>query len=499
MLAAVFLNPLLMKLRFFYFALLLLSPLIVYEAAIFADYGLRDDYSITRETHEEPGKVLAFTASHGRPLYGIFLEAGYRQIPLIADLTWLRLLSAVFITLFGLFLYRQLQRNGWEPFESAATALIVTFLPASQVTISWAVGWPWGISLMLAILGFRMSEAGWRRSGFSRIWRVTGAIIAYMLATPIYQSNTLFAVALLASVLLSPQFNANNKTKIIQRSVFHLVILFIALVLSYGLLQWFFYHGIFHESGRLQFETNIISKLIWFLSLSLPNALAFLTLRDDFATGVLLFWCVFCVVMWFILFAFYKQIHKKCFLHWFLCLLILPWIAHGISLLAAERALGYRTTFALSGLAVVILIASIREVLPSSLRYMVISLIVIISAIQASWQSYQLIAVPQSREWGMIKNVVANMQPGVSTMIYLIEPKPVDRSTDRVYRDEFGSFTSNSEWAPDEMFKAAVHERFPQGIPQPWHYEFYHGGEPPPVTDHYDQIIDMRTLRQWRK
>ncbi len=352
---------------------------------------------------------------------------------------------------------------------------------------------------MLAVFGFGLSEIALRHDGFSRVWRVVTAMIVYMLATPIYQSNTLFAIALLASVLLSPQCNAMSKTDIIRRSFFHLAILFVALVLSYGLMQLLFSQGIFHESGRLQFETNIVSKIIWFLSQSLPNALVFLTLRDDFGTGMFFFWCMFSVVILLILLAFYKQLQKKIFLNWLLCLLLLPWIAHGISLLAAERALGYRTTFALSGLAIVVLIASIREVLPYSLRYIVVSLIVLISAMQAYQQSYHLIAEPQGREWNMIKNAVDRMQPGVSTEIYLIEPKPVDRSTDRVYRDEFGSFTSNSEWAPAEMFKAAIHDRFPKGVPLSWHYEFYHGGDPPLASDHYDQIIDMRTLKQWRK
>jgi hypothetical protein len=67
-----------------------------------------------------------------------------------------------------------------------------------------------------------------------------------------------------------------------------------------------------------------------------------------------------------------------------------------------------------------------------------------------------------------------------------------------VFHDEYGSFTSNSEWAPKEMFKAAVQQRFAGKIPADWHCEFYHGGEEPEPDDHYDFVIDMRTLRQWR-
>jgi len=504
MLAAFIFQRSLMKLRFLYIALLLFSPILIYGTAIFTEYGFRDDYSITREAHEEPGKTLGFTASHGRPLYGVFLETGFSLIRNVSDLAWLRLVSAVLITGFGLLLYRQLKINGWESFESASVALIVMFLPAAQVTISWTVGWPWGIALMLTVLGFGLAEVAWTQTGYARGWRLLVVVMAYMLSTAIYQSDTLAAILLLASVLLAPRHLVDekyifDKKKMLQRCFFHLSILFVALMLSYGFLQLLFMEGIFHASGRLQFETDVVSKVIWFLSQSLPNALAFLTLRDDFATGVVSFWIMVAAVTSFIVLALCKQIQKKNMLNWWLCLLLLPWIAHGISLVAAERVLGYRTTFALSGLVVVVLVASIREVIPGAFRYLAISLLVVASAIQAYEQSYHLIAEPQAREWNMLKDAVAKMQPGVATVIFLIEPKPADRSTDRVYRDEFGSFTSNSEWAPKEMFKAAMHQRFSGGIPADWHYEFYHGGDPPPPTEHYDQVIDVRTLKQWRK
>lgn len=45
--------------------LLLLLPLATYWDTTFHDFGLRDNYANLREAHEEPGKILQFTASHG--------------------------------------------------------------------------------------------------------------------------------------------------------------------------------------------------------------------------------------------------------------------------------------------------------------------------------------------------------------------------------------------------------------------------------------------------
>jgi hypothetical protein len=226
--------------------------------------------------------------------------------------------------------------------------------------------------------------------------------------------------------------------------------------------------------------------------------MAFLTLRDDFGTGATGFWCLVILVGVMIVFALYRQVAKKRLFAWLLCVLLLPWIAHGISLVAAERVLGYRTTFALSGLVVVLAVASLREIVSLRFRSGVILLMVVVSAWQAHQQSYHLIAEPQQREWHMIKEAVARLSVGVPVKVYLIEPKPVNRSTDRVFRDEYGSFTSNSAWAPEEMFKAAVQQRFAGKIPAGWHCDFYHGGEEPDPNVHYDDVIDMRTLSQWR-
>ena len=48
---------------------LILAPLAVYWQTVFEDFGFRDDYAHLRESREEPGKIVKFTASQGRPLW----------------------------------------------------------------------------------------------------------------------------------------------------------------------------------------------------------------------------------------------------------------------------------------------------------------------------------------------------------------------------------------------------------------------------------------------
>jgi hypothetical protein len=75
--------------------------------------------------------------------------------------------------------------------------------------------------------------------------------------------------------------------------------------------------------------------------------------------------------------------------------------------------------------------------------------------------------------------------------VYIIEPLVSERSTKRMYADEFGSLSADSDWVPREMFKAALRERFGRNIPGKYVLQF---GHDLPVAP-YDIVIDMRRLR----
>ena len=83
----------------------------------------------------------------------------------------------------------------------------------------------------------------------------------------------------------------------------------------------------------------------------------------------------------------------------------------------------------------------------------------------------------------------------VARILNLQHVRPVlgDRSTERVYADEFGSLTTDAEWAVEEMFGAALRERFPTGLPQGARYTLDTGFGPPAMP--FDLIIDLRVLK----
>src|SRR5258708_1449890 len=181
---------------------LILAPLAVYWQTVFEDFGFRDDYSHLREAREEPGKIVKFTASHGRPLYGALLETSFILTDEVAHLPLLRMVTVLLLAVLALALWRQLYQSGWTEVEAAGIGLGVALLPAAQVTAGWAVTWPHVLALVLSVAGFSAIETELERGGLKRFVALVGGCFIYALATLIYQSNALFAIVPLAAVLL---------------------------------------------------------------------------------------------------------------------------------------------------------------------------------------------------------------------------------------------------------------------------------------------------------
>jgi hypothetical protein len=480
---------------------LLLVPLAVYWQTIFHDYGLRDDYSMLRESREEPGKIVKFTASHGRPLYGALLETTFGVTDDVSQLPWLRLTTVCLLTLLGLALWRQLYQSGWTEVEAAAIGLGVILLPAAQITAGWAIGWPYALALLLSVAGFSAIETELERGGLKRFVALAGGCMIYALAALIYQSDALFAVVPIAAVLLVR--TGREPMSDFKWLFHHLGALVIGLALSYFMVKALFANGVFVESPRMQLEANPFGKIAWFFSNPLPNALALFALRDDYNTGALVFWGA-AAVMAVVIGAGFRLAPAATGAasprRWLWCLVVIPLIAHSVSLAAAERSTAYRVLFPLSGLVLVYAIYSLRMLANARgvkplVHYLTLGLLATGAAVVAHRQAFTLIAEPQGHEWDIMRTEVLRANFTKRVKVYVITPTPADRSTERVYADEFGSLSSDSDWAPKEMFKAAVHDRFPGSkLPKGGSYTFASGREVP-EPGAYDLVIDMRNLK----
>ncbi len=480
--------------------ILLLAPLLTYYQTVFHGFGFRSDYTHLREAREEPGKLVKFTASNGRPLYGALLETSYAETGDVSNLPWLRLTTVALLTVLGLGVWRQLYQSGWTEIQAAAIGLGVVLLPAAQVTVGWAACWPQVLALLLALAGFSAIETELERGGMKRIVALVGGGMIYMLAGLIYQSNVLFALVPIAAVLL---VRGGREMMSDQHWLtMHLATLLAGLVGSYLIVKSLFSNGVFQESVRMQLEGDVLGKLVWFVWQPLPNALALYRLRDSFDPAAWQFWSMVALTLLLIGLGVKSATKETPKIKWQVCLVVLPFLAHGVSLMAAERATGYRTTFALSGLVLVLVMFALRSMLAAGwikqwMHYTALGLFTVGTVLSASHNAFSLLAEPQGYEWDTVLSPVMRTTFKGPTKVYIITDTLADRSTNSYYADEFGSVSGDTEAVAMAMFRCAVRERLGPNLPKAVSFTITVGRESPASGAH-DLVIDMRKLSKWR-
>jgi hypothetical protein len=88
---------------------------------------------------------------------------------------------------------------------------------------------------------------------------------------------------------------------------------------------------------------------------------------------------------------------------------------------------------------------------------------------------------------------VSRLPVARDTRVYIVRPSLEYRSTERIYADEYGSLSADAQWAAVELFRAAVRERFPEGLPRGTTYTLTTSFVPPLMA--YDLVLDMRGLK----
>ena len=480
-------------------ALLCVTPLAVYWQTVFQDYGFRDDYSLLREAHEEPFKLFRITTANGRPIYGAVLEASLRPLRFVGDLPWLRLLAVGLLAAVAVVLWRQLRRSGWSNLEAGAIGLGVALLPGAQITVGWAIAWPIALALLFAVVGFSVVETGVRRAGSVHVPSLLLGGSFYFLAGLTYQSSALFAVVPLAAVSLLR--DDRERLGHFRWTALHLGTLLASLFAAFLLIQLFFDEGVVTQAARMRLEPEPFTKLLWFVRQPLVNALALFELRDRFNTTAFFWTVASCIGALLSLGYFYGARARSQKLRWLFCLLCLPFVAHAVSLAASSQAIGYRTVLGLSGLVLVLVVFALRSVITTrnlrpAVQVSLFASLFVLASLSARHNAYELIAEPQAREWGLIQDAAKKLRLDADTDVYIIRPGIEDRSTEQVFDDEFGSLSSDADWASREMFKDALRERFPDHLPSGSSLSIITGPTPPPSPTAYDEVVDLRKLRQ---
>jgi hypothetical protein len=274
--------------------------------------------------------------------------------------------------------------------------------------------------------------------------------------------------------------------------------LFGSLVVGLLIAELSFTETMLGEAARMQIEPHPFIKLLWFLRNPLPNSIALFALRDSYATPLWFWFVVAAVVVVAVLGLVYGAAAARERRRWLFAALLLPFVAHSVSLAASSQAIGYRTLLPLSGLFLVLFVFGVRALaarfkLPRAAEVAVLGLLLAVGAVLARHHSLTLLAEPQGHEWRLMQAAANRLSLARETRVYIVRPTIEYRSTERVYADEYGSLSADAQWSAVEMFRAAVRQRFPSGLPEGMAYTLTTSVSPPIMP--YDIVVDFRELK----
>ena len=480
---------------------LLILPLVTYWNTTFHHFGFRDDYSNLSEAHDQPGKIIHFIASHGRPVYGFLLEYSFGWTDSIQELEWLRLAGAIGLGLVAAFLFRILRRRGWSLATAAFTTAMVSLTPAAQVIASWATVWPYTVAALLSLSGFVLADsASQGRQGF----RWAGAMLLMTLAALVYQPTGLFYCVGIAAAL--PDRRGRPWRENLRWTGVHLSMVCAGLAAAFLIVKALYLTGMFEASARIAFEHDPFGKFWWFVREPLPNALSLLVLNDDDGSTRAAYMAsvgIMAALLAVGLGVEWRRRGSRAGGFWLMLLALLSLAAYSVNLVVADRYASYRTTFALTGVLLIFLTLSWINLCSLAGRkgpwiegagYVVA---LVLAVYTARFHAFALIAAPQSAELQIIQNTAERVAPRNRPIrIYFVQPSLADSPAAIAYHDEFGSLSTNNDWMSKEIFDEFMREHFPTLPDREQCYEMQTGYGPPPPDKPFDFVIDMRKLKQ---
>lgn len=497
------------RLRFFIFAALLwVLPTCVYWNTIWAQYGLRDDYSVAREAREEPVQIMRFCGSQARPVYAWLLQKSFKHIDHIRDISLARLMGSVFIGLVSVSVFAMLVwLYRWPLLKSVCVGALLALVPSAQMIVSWGILWAYNVAVLLSLGAFTLAEIAFRKSPEERTAQYTLLVLASLLMVAsawTYQPCSLFYLVFVAVAVVRRGEWSLQGTRL--RLIQHMLLLAASLMVAYVLIRVVFAAGLLPMSNRIAFDVDPLGKLVWFGRNALPNALALLVLDDLHGRTVVIHHLVASMVGLLIIGGGLVTGWRRGWregLVWLVGFPVLVLGAYVINLVASERWFSYRTIYPLAGVIIIYLAASMAmaaEIFPSlqRIRHVLGGVLIVIAAYLARSQSYELIAMPQSLECQLVEQESQKLDRKLDQKVYIITPTLAIVPSRLLSTDEFGSLSTDSDWVPKEMLKFYFYDQYPEQPPCR-SLEHMVSGDQPPESGVYDVVIDLRGLRELAK
>ena len=234
------------------------------------DYGNTGVYPQLAEGPHGP--ALSGGLKEGRPL-NVLIKMLFQQVATdIEHLRYIRLVGVVGIALLAWCLFQALARAGWGRFQSACVAMIACTSLPFQVYAARADTSSFPFAALVAGLAFLLCERAFETHRRRSKWLLAaGASLTLLAALAIYQPAAMFFWVFAAVALVRPDTTPRD---MLRRLGWYFVIA------AAGMLAGFVMYRLLliltpGDHVRIGLVRDLPTKIVWFLSVYLPDALNF--------------------------------------------------------------------------------------------------------------------------------------------------------------------------------------------------------------------------------
>lgn len=441
------------------YVLLLVLPLLVHWPVLVTDYGTPEDF-LRFNLAETDGANLEL--AHKGVLHDAFLEISYTPVEEVAGLRGLRLLAVGLLMLVGLAVWQLLERGGWHEIGAAAAAVGLTLLPAAQLHAGWGSAWPALLAALLSVAGFAAVESEWETGGQRRKVGVLGGGLLYFAAGMTYLPDALMALVPMAGIaLLRP---ARIPLGFSRWCALHSGVLAAGVLAAWALHRWMLADAGVADRG------TVFLRLEGLILTSLPGAWTLFVATATGPTMKLLAAVVALAVLGTLVAAARRQARDEpeAAARWWLVVAVALGFTVATALLAINWQPGYRSSWPLSGVVLVAVVAALRVLIKTSERrpwklYGAFAALVGLGAVIAGGQVRRVMVGPLAAEWTEMQLAVAKLALAGRTTVYLQLAEGADTE---MPEPQFGGRVRAHAEAARRMFGAALQERFPVGLPK---------------------------------
>jgi hypothetical protein len=257
------------------------------------------------------------------------------------------------------------------------------------------------------------------------------------------------------------------------------------------------------RSNRVAIEWNWLAKLGWAVASPLREGLAMFVVRDALGRTDPWYGLAQAIIVGAIVTALVgastrasESLQRTA--GWLATL----FAAYAVSFIAIERWASYRTIWPMTGVLLAAAYLGVRRWIDAMgdarlpVQRAVATAVIGTVAVSAAWNARQLLAVPQAREWARMREIAARFDPAVGGQVFVVLPRSSFSPSPLRHLDEFGSLSSDADWAAKEMFKQALRAAHP-ALVNPASKLVWQSGYARPSKIQNARVLDISEAGKW--